>query len=239
MDLKEIAHKFIMRIIFAVIDGGSNPEYNKMRDIWLKYKQDVGAEVIFLRASPLIVKTTYDSSTSTLWAPGEESLMPGVLHKTHEAIKYLTSEFGVFDYFVRTNLSSLFDYDVMVKWLQENPLDYGGKLENAFDEWMFASGSGMILSWKGCQIFLEHFPEMAQEYDMPEDVVIGKVMQNYVSVADVPRITFSYCEDPEILDLLTNDYRDIFHYRCHSDDQHIKTVEYMELIYKKIVYEST
>lgn len=235
-NLKKPAHKFIMRIIFAVIDGGSNPEYNKMRDIWLKYKQDVGVEVIFLRASPLIVKTTYDNNTSTLWAPGEESLMPGVLHKTHEAIKYIMNK-GVFDYFVRTNLSSLFDYNIMVKWLRQNPMDYGGKLENAFDEWMFASGSGMILSWKGCHIFLEHYPEMAQEYDMPDDVVIGKVMQKYVSVTDVPRITFSYCEDPEILDLLTNDYREIFHYRCHSDEQHIKTVEYMELIYKKIVYE--
>lgn len=239
MDLKETAHKFIMRIIFAVIDGGSNPEYNKMRDIWLNYKHEVGTEVIFLRSSPLIVKTIYDTNTSTLWAPGEESLMPGVLHKTHEAIKYLTSEFGVFDYFVRTNLSSLFDYNVMVKWLRQNPLDYGGKLENAFDEWEFASGSGIYLSWKGCETFLEHFPEMAQEYDLPEDVVIGKVMQKYVSMTYVPRITFSYCEDPEILELLTNDYREIFHYRCHSDEQHVKTVEYMELIYKKIVYESS
>jgi hypothetical protein len=126
----------------------------------------------------------------------------------------------------------------MVQWLHQNPLDYGGKLENAFDEWEFASGAGIYLSWKGCQIFLEHFDEMAQEYDLLDDVAIGKVMQKYVPMTYVPRITFSYCEDPEILDLLTNNYRDIFHYRCHSDDQHLKTVEYMELIYKKIVYES-
>ena len=227
-----------MRILFLVLDGGSNPEYNKMRDIWLKYMQIVNAEVVFLRASPLVTECIYDDATKTLWTPGEESVMPGILHKTHEAIKYFINKCEIFDYIIRTNLSSLFDYKVMVQWLHQNPLDYGGKLENAFDEWEFASGAGIYLSRKGCQIFIEHFDEMAQEYDLLDDVAIGKVMQKHVPMTYVPRITFSYSEDPEILDLLTNDYRDIFHYRCHSDDQHLKTVEYMELIYKKIVYES-
>ncbi len=226
-----------MRIIMAVLDGGSNPEYNKMRDIWSRLNLPDNIEIVFLRASPLIVETTYDPATKTLWTPGEESIMPGILEKTHQAIKYYTTT-STFDYFIRTNLSSLFDYKVMVQWLHQNPLDYGGKLENAFDEWEFASGAGIYLSRKGCQVFVEHFKEMEQEYDLLDDVVIGKVMQKYVPMTYVPRITFSYSEDPEILDLLTNDYKEIFHYRCHSDDQHLKTVEYMKLICKKLVYES-
>lgn len=216
----------------AVLDGGSNPEYNKMREIWLQTITN-NVQIVFLRASPLIVETTYDPATKTLWTPGEESVMPGILEKTYQAIKYYTQ--SNFDYFIRTNLSSLFDYKVMINWLRENPLDYGGKLENAFDEWEFASGAGIYLSQKGCQVFLEHYEEMAQEYDLLDDVAIGKVMQKYIPMTYVPRITFSYSEDPDILDLLTNDYREIFHYRCHSDDQHLKTVEYMKLISKKIV----
>ncbi len=220
----------------AVLDGGSNPEYNKMRDIWIKHKPNVTnaiIDVVFIRASPIISSSIYDETTQTLWTPGEESVMPGILHKTYEAIKY----FKKFDYFYRTNLSSLFDYKAMVQWIQSNPLDYGGKLENAFDEWEFASGAGIVMSYKACQIFLDHYDEMASEYDLMDDVAIGKVMQKYVQMTDIPRITLSYVEDSDILDILTNDYREIFHYRCHSDDQHTKTVEYMEKIYNKIVYE--
>ncbi len=228
-----------MRIIMAVLDGGSNPEYNKMRDIWMNYTNTIKytnhntIELVFLRASPLVNECIYDASTQTLWTPGEETVMPGILNKTKEAIQYYMCQ-GHFDYFYRTNLSSLFDYDVMIKYLQENPMDYGGKLENAFDEWEFASGAGFVLSYHGCQVFLEHFSEMDAEHDLLDDVAIGKIMQKYVAMTYIPRITFSYTEDPDVLDILTNDYRDIFHYRCHSDDEHKKTIEYMEKIVKKI-----
>ncbi len=224
-----------MRIIMAVLDGGSNPEYNKMRDIWIKHKPLPNIDVVFLRATPLVNNCIYDASTQTLWTPGEESVLPGILHKTKEAIAYFMH--SEFDYFYRTNLSSLFDYHVMIKWLQNNPVDYGGCMENAFDEWEFASGAGILLSRKGCEILLEHYESMALEHDLLDDVVIGKVMQKYVKPIHIPRVTFSYTEDPEILELLTNDYREIYHYRCHSDENHAKTVEYMENIYNKIVYE--
>ena len=65
-------------------------------------------------------------------------------------------------------------------------------------------------------------------------VILNKIMQKYVPMTYIPRVTFSYTEDPDILDLLENDYREIYHYRCHSDENHTKTIYYMEKIYKKI-----
>jgi hypothetical protein len=75
---------------------------------------------------------------------------------------------------------------------------------------------------------------MEREHDLFDDVATGKIMQKYVKMTYIPRITFSYTEDPEILDLLENDYREIYHYRCHSDENHYKTLHYMMKIYNKI-----
>ena len=228
----------------AVLDGGGKSQiYNEMRKYWDLYRKTREPKVFvyFLKSSndKTMFQTNQeyflDEETSTLYNYGEETYF-GILEKTRSAIEYFckTEEF---DYFYRTNISSMFDFDTMIEYLENNPIEYGGKLENAFDEYEFPSGCGYVLSRKSCNIFLEHFEEITNEYDLLEDVASGKIMQKYVKMSYIPRITFSYTEDPDILDILDNDYKEIYHYRCHSDENHYKTIYYMEKIYKKI-YES-
>lgn len=231
-----------MKVIMCVLDGGSNPVYAEMRKVWDLYRKtrEPNVFVYFLRFSNDETKFAngslyyLDETTATLYKYGEESLIPGVLEKTKGAIEYFCNTAPDFDYFYRTNLSSVFDFEEMLKYLENNPVDYGGMFENAFDEWVFPSGSGYVLSRRACDIFLTHYDEMIREHDLFDDVVTGKVMQKYVKMSYIPRITFSYIEDPEILDLLDNDYREIYHYRCHSDELHQKTLYYMMKIYHKI-----
>ena len=230
-----------MKIIMTVLDGGSNPIYDSMRHYWDLYRKtrEPTVFVYFLKFS--LDKTLFiedpkyymEESTSTLYQYGEETVIPGILDKTQGAIEYFCKNTD-FEYFYRTNMSSMFDFDTMIDYLENNPMDYGGKMENAFDEYEFASGSGYVLSRHACSLFLDHYGEMEREHDLFDDVATGKIMQKYVKMTYIPRITFSYTEDPEILDLLENDYREIYHYRCHSDENHYKTLHYMMKIYNKI-----
>jgi len=224
-----------MRVIMCVLDGGSSPTYLEMRKVWNLYREtrEPNVSVYFLRFTTDVCETYLDTTTATLYQHGEESLIPGVLEKTKGAIEYFCKN-TEFDYFYRTNLSSVFDMDTMLEYLENNPVDYAGKLENAFDEYEFASGSGYVLSRRACDVFLEHYEEMSCQHDLFDDVATGKIMQQYVKMSYIPRVTFSYTEDPEILDLLENDYKEIYHYRCHSDEHHQKTLFYMMKIYNKI-----
>lgn len=233
--------KYTMKVIMTVLDGGSNPHYTKMKEIWNLFRKcrEPNVYVYFLRYSddkslfPNGEKYYLDELTATLYQYGVETVIPGILDKTHGAIEYFCTTCD-FDYFYRTNMSSIFDFDVMLDYLDKNATEYGGKLENAFDQYLFASGSGYVLSRSACDTFLEHYDEMLSDPTLFDDVAVGKIMQRYVKMSYIPRVTFSHTEDPDILDILENDFREIYHYRCLSDDQHTKTIFYMQKIYKKI-----
>lgn len=229
----------------TVLDGGTNPIYNEMRHYWNLYRKTREPHVYVYFLIYSLDKTLFqneepyylDESTATLYQYGEETVIPGILEKTRGAINFFckTTEF---DYFYRTNLSSVFDFDVMLEYLENNPTEYGGRLENAFDEYQFASGSGYVLSRSACDVFLNHYDEMKSDTTLFDDVAVGKIMQKYVKMTFIPRVTFSYTDDPDILNILENDFRSIYHYRCLSDGQHLKTIYYMMKIYNKIYKEN-
>ena len=231
------------KVIMTVLDGGSNPIYDQMREIWNLYRKcsEPNVYVYFLKYSednslfPNNQKYYMDEQTATLYQYGVETVIPGILEKTRGAIEYFC-ETTDFDYFYRTNLSSVFDFDTMLEYLENNPTEYGGRLENAFDQYQFASGSGYVLSRSSCNIFLNHFDEMLSDTTLFDDVAVGKIMQKYVNMTFIPRVNFAYTDDPDILNILENDFKEIYHYRCLSDGEHTKTVFYMQKIYKKIYY---
>jgi hypothetical protein len=233
--------KYTMKIIMTVLDGGSNPLYTEMREIWNLFRKcgEPNVYVYFLRYSddktlfPKDEKYYLDEATATLYQYGVETVIPGILEKTRGAMEYFCTTCD-FDYFYRTNLSSIFDFDTMLEYLEKNPTEYGGKLENAFDQYWFASGSGYVLSRSACDTFLEHYDEMLSDLTLFDDVTVGKIMQKYVKMSYIPRVTFSYTDDPDILNILEDNFKEIYHYRCLSDSEHIKTIYYMQQIYKKI-----
>ena len=237
----ESIRRFPLKVIMTVLDGGSNSIYDQMREIWNLYRKcrEPNVYVYFLKYSdnaslfPDNQKYYMDEPNATLYQYGVETVIPGILEKTRGAIEYFC-ETTEFDYFYRTNLSSVFDFDTMLEYLENNPTEYGGRLENAFDQYQFASGSGYVLSRSSCDIFLNHFDEMLSDTTLFDDVAVGKIMQKYVNMTFIPRVNFAYTDDPDILNILENDFKGIYHYRCLSDSEHTKTIFYMQKIYTKI-----
>ena len=87
---------------------------------------------------------------------GRESYMPGILNKTIDALLLFKNndEYEKYDYIVRSNISSIVNFTLLLKELELNPIEYYGStnvgnitLDNT--NILFASGTNIILSKKG------------------------------------------------------------------------------------------
>lgn len=87
---------------------------------------------------------------------GIETYMPGILNKTIDTLLLFKNngEYVKYDYIVRSNISSVVNFSLLIKQLQLNPVEYYGstnighmKLDNV--NVPFASGTNIILSKKG------------------------------------------------------------------------------------------
>lgn len=66
---------------------------------------------------------------------GKESYIPGILSKTLDAFDYVSENYE-YDYCIRTNISTIVNFDVLEQELIQNPINhYGG-------------GASMVLNWK-------------------------------------------------------------------------------------------
>lgn len=69
---------------------------------------------------------------------GKESYIPGILNKTLDTFDYMISEnmLDDYDYCIRTNISTIVNYDILEEELSKNPIEYYG------------GGRSMVLNWK-------------------------------------------------------------------------------------------
>jgi hypothetical protein len=108
----------------------------------------------------------------TLRIPGVESY-EGILAKTLTAFDYFLSR-DSYDFVVRTNISSIWDYPKLLEKLSTLPRSgyYGGSPGGCFDSVTFVSGSGMILTPDVCKK-LSDAREVALSFQNIDDVDIG------------------------------------------------------------------
>lgn len=81
------------------------------------YKDNI--EAYFIRGNPDLEKT--ELVEDTIWSKTEESLRPGIINKTLLSLEYLQDRINSFDYVLRTNLSSFYIFDRLLKILETKP----------------------------------------------------------------------------------------------------------------------
>jgi hypothetical protein len=152
----------------------STPYYDEM----LKLHQQYDKNSVYVTASPSVVIPTFDSTTNILTVNGTESLIPGVLRKTLKAIEYCLKNFE-FDVLIRSNMSTVLDYDELEKQLEtiKRPV-YGGHPWNYritqniihTTHFKFISGCCTVMDREVCN-YLIHQPEFLN--NVYDDVAIG------------------------------------------------------------------
>jgi len=172
-----------------------------------------------------------DRENKTLYVKGNECLIPGILHKTVEALSYFLSTAPTYTHVWRTNLSSVLDFAGLHEYLDTIPSTgfYGGYVGKAVNENIFfASGAGFLMSRDVAEYLIRN--KVSLRYDLIDDVAIGALLEPKFGIVPIDRCWVQTVdEDIEALVL-----QHIFHFRCESY-QHLRTVEFMRYVSEKII----
>lgn len=101
---------------------------------------------------------------------GNESYIPGILNKTIKALLVFNNSDNVYDYIIRSNISSIVNFSLLSKQLELNPVEYYGStnvgsatLDNN-DILLFASGTNIILSKKGYLLLVNNIKNLDKSF---------------------------------------------------------------------------
>ena len=187
-----------------------------------------------------------DRENKTLYVRGDECLIPGILHKTVEALSYFLSVDSSYHFIWRTNLSSVLDFAGLERYLgtisstkclysgyvgkilvnDHNAYiqkEKGGGLGERSSPSFFASGAGFLMS-RDVALYLVENKEFLR-WDLIDDVAIGALLEPKFGIVPLDRC-WVQCGDEDISALVANG---IFHFRCESY-QHLRTAEFMRYV---------
>jgi len=133
----------------------------------------------------------YDKDNNILLIKGKENYLPGILDKTIKAFKYVEelekTKGYKYDYIVRSNISTIIDFDKLNDELIRNPIDYGGGIRlmiskgwrdgpggidnDRYEGVQYASGTSIIVSRNLLDKMLKK--NNLIDYTVIDDVSIG------------------------------------------------------------------
>ena len=201
----------------------------------------------FQQSQSLCDRFELDIANKTLFIRGDECLIPGILHKTVEALSFFLhhstllepsfnsmglkgvskAEYDEFPLFIwRTNLSSVLDFAGLQRYLGtiRSTGFYGGYVGKTVGENIFfASGAGFLMS-RDVAVYLV-LNKDSLRWDLIDDVAIGALLEPRYGIVPIERCWIQSGE--EVVG------SDVFHYRCESY-QHLRTVEFMQYVVRAL-----
>jgi len=189
--------RFSMNILVLIISNNSLLHYQLNKAVWLSYMNR------FPNIRCYFIEYTNDDSNTYpylednhCYLKGEESF-DNILIKTLDSIDYFLHYTAVpFDYIVRTNLSSVWDFDRLQDYLYSLPKEgiYTGHigpyyhLEELYFMFYFIGGMGITMSRDVCEKLIYN-REIAESFKNMDDIDIGYTMDQL----QIPIIQYYYC----------------------------------------------
>lgn len=243
-----------MHILVLVIVSFDKPVYYDMLQVW-RERVCSRSDVWFIQCKPAsewigdVINDILDTSlkdrfeldiaNKTLFIRGDECLIPGILHKTVEALSFFLLEEGsnsrqaaplgmsaAVPFIWRTNLSSVLDFAGLQRYLGtiNSSGFYGGYIGlgslNNGSSTFFASGAGFLMSRDVAEYLVLN--KQFLRWDLIDDVAIGALLEPKFSIVPIERCWIQSGEE-----VVGSD--EVFHYRCESY-QHLRTVEFMQYV---------
>ena len=184
---------------------------------------------------------------------GKESYLPGILEKTLITFKYIEKEFEDYDYIIRSNISSIVDFSLLSKELDNNQIIYCGSTYIVtiveFDVpsgivnykhfgTKFCSGTNIILSKRGYKLLMDNLHLI--DKTIIDDVAIGIVFKELnIKLSNLSFNHNRYCNIPPN-NLLTKYINDVISnkfivYRNRNDFNRNDDVINMEFLTKVLI----
>ena len=232
----------VIRILHLVLYS-SSIEYDKMylltRDYYKKFNNLI---TIYYTFSPKYnIITLIDD---ILYIPGNETYLPGILDKTIKAFLYCDLHYQ-YDYIVRSNISTIINFNLLFNKLNKINIAYGGGLINQL-KWLdiasgindnkyfgtkYASGTAIVFS----NTMMKHFLLKKDKinYDIIDDVSIGiLIKEQFPDITPISLDNFLFVsEDIQDINLYINN---IIFYRNRCKDRK-KDIKHMKHIINKLL----
>lgn len=187
------------RAVILVLASNNNPTYKNFRKIWKAYmRTDPSIKVFFVYGKLTEELKDYDRESDLVFSNIEESY-PVYIKKTIEAMKIIHSNVR-YDYFVRTNLSTFWDFNKLHIHLNElptrncysgdGPLDGIGYNQNGY----YLSGVDTIVTSEMIHAIISN--EHLVDFNLIEDCAMGKFFNG---VLRAPMLTNRICFFEDII----------------------------------------
>jgi len=218
-----------MKVLLLIISSPSvDPVYIKLKDVWRSYMNNNSEiESYFIEYN-----ATKDRiiENNTFYIKGSESYNPGVREKTIDSFDYFLKSGAKYDYVVRTNISSVWNFRTLLKYLSTLPQSnvYSGII-GYHNNIRFVSGAGFIMSPDIVQRIIDN-RTMTHHINIMDDVDIGAVLDRLGTP-----FTLGSRTDLITMDMFNNYVYDdnVYHYRIKQESHGARHEE--PVIMKKIL----
>ncbi len=190
-----------LKTLVLIIATDDKPAYKELQKIWEVYMNSDSEhfEVYFLRADPNL-SSAYEIRKNEIIVKTEENYTPGIVNKTILGMQAMQDRLKEFDYVIRTNLSSFFPFENLLKYLTKLPrvncyagvAQYHTKKLGLPPEIPFVhyvSGAGIILSRDLVELFINNNHKFERyKRALPDDVFIGMFYnRNKIKISEAQR----------------------------------------------------
>ena len=159
-----------MKVLVLILSSPNvNPVYKLHKEIWGKYMNshpDISCFFMEYTENTENAENAENAENTVkiqvkdnhIFINGKESVIPGCYNKTLDSLEYFINNNVVeYDFIIRTNLSSLWNFRALIKHLETLPREklYYGAIGYS-DNVKFASGSGFIITPDVAKILLKN-----------------------------------------------------------------------------------
>ena len=237
-----------MTTILNLVLFSDGIEYDKMYQItskyYLKFKN---VKTVYYKFSNEVTDD-YLMKGNILLIKGNDSYIPGILDKTIKCFLYF--KVNNFDYIIRSNISTIINFDLLSEELNVRPFDFGGSLlwnlnwidvnngivNSKYFNTNYISGTGIIFSNKMFKNYLTKIEFL--DYSIIDDVAISLlVKQHFPDIIPVAINSNRFVFVPDYTTQLLNDelykitQNNYIFYRNRNSDRNID-VNQMAVIIK-------
>lgn len=226
-----------MKILHLVLYSRT-PEFHQMYKTTKKYyKLFKNVKTIYYRFNNDITND-YELNGDILFIKGNETYVPGILDKTIKALLYF--DCNRYDYVVRTNISTIINFKLLINYLNNNQVKYGGGFINDL-QWLdynsgvvdnslfgtkYASGTAIIMDNNTINYFKNNLNKIRK--DLVDDLSIGLLLKDiektYIGkIIIVPELNNNY-------DNIKKDINEIIFYRNRNPNRNIDAIQMKEII---------
>jgi len=197
----------MVKILVLIIAGGRWPQYTEYEKKWRRYMSFYPEiEYCFLKMNPGL-KEEFSKNEDVLEFKGEEKLS-NIWFKTVEGLRYYKDRLGEFDYVLRANLSSFFEWERLNKYLEDKPREntvIGVEVNNRGHK--YPSGCG---------------------YTLTIDVAL-KLIENPIEQIIIDDITLGHFILREGISTIYYNYTNVLDKKNPNDEFEIKWMEFERL----------